>query len=166
MGALRLGLASRIPGFRLASGEAEAALQAGMELLAWLWLESGLVLGGGAAGPGMVFLPLGARSCRSDAAGSVLDIDWRPVRRPFGGSYLVGLVAEAVGTFGSCVCSSVVRQCWALGSCLALCVPHSTSAAVGVRVGPWGVPLRCHLSLSQPRRGFLVRRWWCSFGLQ
>ena len=45
-----------------------------MELLAYqLRLASGLVLGGGAAGTGMVFLLLGARTCRCDAAGSVLD---------------------------------------------------------------------------------------------
>jgi hypothetical protein len=75
MGALRLGLASRIPGFRLASGVVRGGCAAGygVELLALrlryrlqggapcsrLRLASGLVLGGGAAGTCLEFPSFG-----------------------------------------------------------------------------------------------------------
>jgi hypothetical protein len=84
--------------------------------------------------------------------------DWRPVRRLFGGSFPVGLVAEAVETFGSCVCSRVVRHCWALGASLLDDVVflrgffaldffgspvHSVRAGVFVCTGLWCLVVSC-----------------------
>lgn len=147
MGALRLDLASRIPGSRLASGVVRGGSDGGYRVELRLAASVG------------VGVDSGRRRCRRTACLRVAAgwfIDWWPARRLFGESIPVGSYRGGGGErFGSCASTRVMRQCGRLGP--VCCRSPFSSAAVGGREGPRGY-FGASFPQVFPRRG-LVRRW-------